>query len=65
MMHILSSLPHFLAAILRYWMTVLTGSAIAVGLWAFEHYLGRTITWGWCIGIALSSLFISCPRVDR
>jgi hypothetical protein len=59
-MHYLYSLPDFFAAILIYWISIVTGSVIAAGLWLLEHYWKKAITWGWCVAIALFSLFISC-----
>jgi hypothetical protein len=60
MMHYLYSLPDFFSAILIYWVSIVTGSVIAAGLWLLEHYRKTAITWGWCVAIALFSLFVSC-----
>jgi hypothetical protein len=58
--HFVSSLPDFFSAVLGYWISIMTGSVIAAGLLLYEHYRGKTITWGWCVAIALLSLFVAC-----
>ena len=60
MVHALYSLPDFLAAVLSYGINILTGSVIAVGILLYEHYSKKTITWGWCVGITVFSIFVSC-----
>jgi hypothetical protein len=49
MMHIIYSLPDFVAAALQYWISIMTGSIIAAALVLVEHFRRTPITWGWCV----------------
>jgi hypothetical protein len=57
-MSYITEFPSFLFALLQWWITLLTGSVIAVIVWLVEHRRGA-ISWKWSIGVALFTIFLS------